>query len=383
VRPSLLIQPYRQSESAATFVTQALADPKADKLLIASAWIRASGLEPLRPSIEALRERGGRADLFVGLDYSGTTRQGLKAALGLFDRIYVVHDVEGRTFHPKIYFVRGKTQGYLLVGSNNLTAGGVGFNYEAAIVHQLDLRRADDRDLAADVELFTTRLMSDTAICKRLASSLLTRLDREGWLSDESRRTPTSGEDGVSTSGATRGKRSVIFTRSGVLKRTRPIPRATGAQIGGRRPPKRAPLTPDTWWKKLNDTDVQRPTAGNPVGAVRITRPRGLAIDPATFLRRQLFANERWRSRLDHAGNRIEIAELEFDCYLERRRLGIKRLRLDYAPHRAARSRATTLLHWDELADLVHQRNFKDWFLLIERGAGRTHRLTLTRIEPA
>ena len=42
----------------------------------------------------------------------------------------------------------------MLVGSNNLTAGGVGFNYEAAIVHKLNLRRADDRELVAEVGLF-------------------------------------------------------------------------------------------------------------------------------------------------------------------------------------------------------------------------------------
>ena len=58
-------------------------------------------------------------------------------------------------------------------------------------------------------------------------------------------------------------------------------------------------------------------------------------------------------------------------------------LRLDYGKHRAERGRATTLLHWDELADLIHRRNFKDWFLLIERGAGSTHRLALTRTPPA
>jgi hypothetical protein len=382
VRPSLLTQPYRHSESAATFVTQALADPKTNKLLAATAWLRASGLGPLAPSIEALKDRGGHADLFVGLDYRGTTVQGLNAAVPLFDRIFVVHDVEGRTFHPKLYLVRGRSEAYLLIGSNNLTAGGVGFNYEAAIVHKLNLRRADHRELVAEVELFATRLMSDSAICKRLTPSLLNRLDRDGWLGDESKRTPASNEDAGPTR-ARRTTRSGIFTRSKVLKRTRPIPPATTSQARRRVPSRRAPLTPDTWWKQLNNTDVQRPSAGNPVGSVRITRPPGLALDPATFFRQQLFANERWRKRQDHSGNQIEIAELTFDCYLERRQLGTKRLRVDYGPHRARRSRATTLLHWDELADLIHHRNFKDWFLLIERGAGRTHRLTLTRTPPA
>ncbi len=384
MRLSLLIQPYRHSESAATFLTEALRDPKSSKLLVATAWLRASGLQPVSASIDALRNRGGRADLLVGLDYRGTTRQGLTQAVRLFNRVYVVHDVEGRTFHPKVYLVRGTSNAYLLVGSNNLTAGGIGFNYEAAIAHELDLRRAQDRNLVNEVEFFATRILSDTAICKRLTPSLLKRLDADGWLSDESKRTPASTEDSGPTGRTRRTTPSTIFSRSQVLKRTRPIPPATTSQARQTVASRRTALTPDTWWKKLKKTDAQRPAAGHPVGSVRITRPPGLDIDPATFFRRQLFANERWRAQHDNAGNRIEIANLAFDCFLEKRRLGVKHLRVDYGAHReAGRGRATTVLHWDELASLIHRRDFTGWFLLIERGAGRIHRLTLTRTPPA
>ena len=382
VRPSLLIQPYRQSESAATFVTNAIEDPGIDQLLVVTAWLRTSGLHILAPSIGGLRAKPGRADLLVGLDYGGTTRQALDAAVRVFDRVYVVHDIEGRTFHPKLYFARGKSRGYLLIGSNNLTAGGVGFNYEAAIAQQLNLRRADDRALANEIELFATRLLSDAAICKKLTAGLLKRLDHDGWLGDEDRRTAASREDAVgSRRPPTKG--SPIFTRSAVQKRTRPIPPGPSTPARRRRRPARNSLAPDSWWKKLNNTDVQRPAAGHAVGAVRITRPRGYTIDPATFFRHGLFVREHWNARTDRAGNTIEIAVVEFDCYLERRSLGVRQLRLDWGPHRAARSRATTLLHWDELADVVHQRNLKDWYLLIERGAGRLHRLTLSRRQPA
>jgi hypothetical protein len=321
--------------------------------------------------------------LFVGLDYRGTTKQGLSEALELFDEVFVIHDVEGRTFHPKLYFVRGRTHGQLLVGSNNLTAGGTNFNYELAITHALDLHRRDDARLWASVDRYVALLKDDTAICKQLTKRLLTRLIRERWLGDEESSRFGAKEDAVRAGQSTRSKGTPIFTRSGVHKRTGPVSSVSRTRHKTSRAKAAYTPGPDSWWKKLNDTDVQRPRAGQAVGSVRMTRPSGLRIDPSTFFRYELFADEQWKRRTDREGNRIQVASVEFDAYLERRSLGIKHLRLDYAPHRAQKRRSTTLLHWDELSGLVHRRNLKNWFLLLEKGSGGVHRLTLTTREPS
>jgi hypothetical protein len=381
VRPRLVVQPYLQKESAGTVLAGALADPAVDQFVASAAWLRMSGLNVIAPSIEGLHRRGGHAELLVGLDYRGTTLQGLRAAIDVFDRVYVVHDVEGRTFHPKLYLARGASRGYLLVGSNNLTAGGLGFNYETALVCDLNFRLADDRGLAADVDALLEQLRSDAGICRRVTRSLAARLEREGWLGDERRRDAASRQDVI------RRERSAdrddpIFTRGKKAKRSRPIPPGSGQPQGRRAHASRAAVSSDAWWKRLNRTDVQRPVAGNPVGAVRITRPAGYDINPATWFRTELFVEEQWKRRLDHRGNRIEVADVTFDCYLEYRPLGRKRLRLDYGPHRADRSRSTTLLHWDDLGAFVQQRNLTEHYLILERGAGPVHRLTIRRELP-
>lgn len=383
MRSSLLGQPFWQSESGASFLARAIADSRSTNLLAATAWVRHSGLTTLESSIANLRSRGGVADLLVGLDYGGTTRQGLRLALDVFSRVYVIHDPAGRTFHPKLYRIQGGQRGYLMVGSNNLTAAGLSYNYEAALTCKLDFRRAEDRRLSDEVDLLATRLISDRAICKKLTRPLFERLASEGWLADEGCRGAHSQEDTIRRRPKPhRADRSAIFARSQALMRTRPPPAARLGETGRRSPFRLSSETTEAWWKQLNATDVQRPPAGHSVGVVRMTRPPGLRIDPSTFFRRDFFAHERWQPHHDNRRNPLEVAEVAFEAYLEDRALGVKRLRVDYGEHRAARSRTTTVLHWDDLAHIVRRRDLESWFLLIEKGAGEVHRLTLTRRQP-
>ena len=55
-------------------------------------------------------------------------------------------------FHPKLYYVRGRNAARLLVGSANLTTGGLNNNIEASIVLDLDLALASEKNLAYSVE---------------------------------------------------------------------------------------------------------------------------------------------------------------------------------------------------------------------------------------
>src|SRR5438046_736357 len=88
------------------------------------AWVKRSGLSRVGAALESFRRRGGHSRLVTGIDEGGATEQGLRMALELFDEVYVFHDVERRTFHPKFHLAEGGSKGALLLGSNNLTAGG-------------------------------------------------------------------------------------------------------------------------------------------------------------------------------------------------------------------------------------------------------------------
>lgn len=311
---------------------------------------------------EALRElaaRGGESRLLVGLDFDRTTRQGVDLALRLFDDVLVVHDVDGRTFHPKLYLATGRTCAYALVGSNNLTGSGLRTNYEGAIALTSDPRR--EPGMRNELTAYADALMADGNVCKPLTPALRDKLVARGMLPDEAaqnrerRRSPARGGRG----------RTPLFTPSSVPKH--PPPRGDSGP------------TVDRWIKQLRASDAQRSPKGQRTGVVRLTAPRS-APQPATWFRDVFFAGETWRP--DHRrGRAIQTAIIQFDVELGRRRLGRHVLELDYAPHRAAGRRPTTVLHWGSLMPEVRARDYTGWHLIIEPAAD-TYRLCLARSPP-
>jgi hypothetical protein len=165
-------------EPCADWLESVLSDERIRELEIATAWLRRSGLARLKASLDAFRS-SGTASLLVGIDFGGTTRQGLEESLTCFDVVRVYHVPGNRTFHPKVYLAHGPSTAYLLVGSNNLTLGGISNNYEAALVGELDLDEQQDRLLFDEIRRWFARLCSDQDACIALA------LDRINELADD------------------------------------------------------------------------------------------------------------------------------------------------------------------------------------------------------
>jgi len=380
---TLLTQPYRGSgASTQTFLATALGDPGVDDVLIVVAWIRESGMSLLVPGLEALRQRGGTARLLFGVDLKGTSRQGVELARRHFTQAYAVHDPSGRTFHPKLYLAKGATIGYALVGSSNLTAGGLWHNYESGLSATFDPSR--EPGLADSIEGYAQRLLDDRAICKRVTRRVFDRLVRENWLADEAADRRHRREDRAPREGG-RGapSGSALFTASNADKRGRPAP--TTPSVSTRRVPKRTrrglATAPDSWGKPLGTADAQQLAYGHPTGYVELTHvPRDQ--DAATFFRTVFFAGERWR-RGSGPGKATETATIEADVEIDGHRLGSHRLVVAYRPHRRERGRATTVLRWgDALLAELRRRDVSGRYILIERADLGAYRIQITPDEP-
>ena len=379
----LLGQPYRESEfTGQTFITSALRDENVTRVLVITAWVRRSGMELLVPGIRDLRQRGGTSRLLVGVDLRGTSRQGVALARQHFDDVRVIHDPSGRTFHPKVYLALGDRVGYALVGSNNLTAGGLWHNYEAGLVATFDPRR--DHAIRDAIDGYASRLLKDSAICKRLTRGVFDRLVAESWLADETRdklrredqppRRPPRRSSGIPP----------LFSPSEVEKRRRPGP--VGGPSGGRRigsrTRRRLATAPDTWWKRLGAGDAQHPPIGHPTGNVALTDvPEG--YDRATFFRQLFFAAEDWEVTVRSRDRRTEVATILADVEIGGSDLGRHDLTLVFRPYRSRRGRATTVMRWEALMSELRARNVGGWFLLIERGDDRAYRVRITPDQPA
>jgi len=106
----------------------------ASRLLVAVAFAKRSGLE-VAPSIEQAARSGKKVELLAGLDFQLTDLDALERIAPPPSEARVYLSLEDRkVFHPKIYIAEGREQTTAIVGSSNLTSGGLLENVEANVL---------------------------------------------------------------------------------------------------------------------------------------------------------------------------------------------------------------------------------------------------------
>jgi len=172
-----------------------LADERWDRLEVAVAFVKASGIIRIEPDLERFVRRGGTAEFICGVDEGVTSFQGLSIILdcGAVLRIYR-HPAWQHSFHPKIYlFTSSRNSEFSgVVGSANLTAGGLYTNAELSLMVEGD---EDDRLLLQCLQntLDTFR----QAAAQIMSQAELQSLMRNGLLEDEGTiRGPSRGAAG-------------------------------------------------------------------------------------------------------------------------------------------------------------------------------------------
>jgi len=124
-----------------------LDSPDYHTLNMAVAFAKNSGVLRIKDSLEKFRERGGRVNVYVGVDLGVTSYEALSALLLCTDSLNVVHSEKSQTFHTKIYQFLGKEKGLIVVGSHNLTGGGLWTNFESSVLIPLDSSSTNDIEI--------------------------------------------------------------------------------------------------------------------------------------------------------------------------------------------------------------------------------------------
>ena len=123
-------------------------------LRAAVAFVKTSGTRHVVGPLTAFA-RNAQVEIIAGVDHCGTSFEGLKDLLDAVspeDKVIVFHNPLRFTFHPKIYLFKSSTAADLIIGSGNLTQGGLYTNYEAAVRMRLDLSVTADASVLASVE---------------------------------------------------------------------------------------------------------------------------------------------------------------------------------------------------------------------------------------
>jgi hypothetical protein len=406
-------QPFVDGDDLKSFINRVRADPGLVNLDVIVAWAKRSGLSRLHDDLAAIRSRAGQTRLIVGIDEGGATKQGLEWARLLFDRVFVFHDRSGRTFHPKVYVASGETSARLLVGSNNATAGGVYFNYEAGLDCELSL--PDDVALLVSVQTYVDRLLAESELCKEVSEEVLAELvgNPRYQVGDENVLRELSGlatpeeldtEVDVEEVSGTAESSFSIFGRSEEPKK--PDPGASGRVT--KAPAKRTSrekanpakglrgkgtgsfedvpeaLVQKRWFKQLSRSDAQHPPrAGSKVtGALRMSKANH-PIDWRTYFRREFFSGLKWDSELSRNHMSVEYARVPFYVLIDGQAIGEYECRIDHAPHREQdQSNVPTDLKWGPLMPVIRATDYTGDYVIIERLNDGSYRLEITPNDP-
>ena len=188
-----------ESNRLADFLNEGFAGPWTH-FRAAIAFVKRSGTRHIEGGLASFT-RNHDVEIIAGIDHRGTSYEGLESLLHAVSpsgRVVIFHNPTFRTFHPKIYLFKSSVAADMVVGSGNLTGGGLFANYEAGIRLRLNLANPDEAAILMEVERALDRwsdLSSDTA--SLLDQQLLSKLAAWGLTPSELLVASTpSGEQG-------------------------------------------------------------------------------------------------------------------------------------------------------------------------------------------
>ena len=120
----------------------------------AVAFVKRSGTRHVAPALADF-SRAGDVEIIAGIDHCGTSAEGLQDLLKAVSpkgRVIVFHNRLPFTFHPKVYLFKSSIGADVVIGSGNLTEGGLFTNYEAAVRLRLDLADPDQAAALRSIE---------------------------------------------------------------------------------------------------------------------------------------------------------------------------------------------------------------------------------------
>lgn len=163
-----------------------LKSPNYHTLNIVVAFAKSSGVLRIKDSLEKFRKRGGVVNAYVGVDLGVTSYEALTALLLCTDSLNVVHSEKGQTFHTKIYQFLGKEKGIIVVGSHNLTGGGLWTNFESSVHISLDMSNSKDIEMLRAQEAYFSCLASlNDSFMSITTSDDVNKLLQNGYIDKE------------------------------------------------------------------------------------------------------------------------------------------------------------------------------------------------------
>jgi HKD family nuclease len=360
-----------------------------EKVIVSVAFVSESGVKQIEGS---LTPHASKAKIFAGVRNDITSYQGLVALHGLASDLYIV-DTGSRSvlFHPKLYFVKGDARARMVIGSANLTLGGLNNNIEAGMLLDFDLTNAADKAAVVKIEAEFDKLAVDfdTNVLKINAVPDLDALLANGRIVDEMAAAPPR-PSGLAGSGDGTGdtipriKLKVVPLRRALKKAkaaakpktaAKPAKAAAGGVPTPKPVPKAAGVQFELVWesKPLTLRDLNIPDGGNTNKTGSMNLDKGLLpadVDHRHYFREEIFNQLSWSVT---NAKTTEVAHAKFHLVIKGISYGDFDLRLGHTMGTTSKAykqnNAMTRLSWGPVKDYVGHDNLKDRTLSLFRDA--------------
>lgn len=371
--------------------------PEINKVFLSVAFVSESGVDQIAAELKAY---AAKVTVFAGIRNDITSHQGLKRLHAIANKLYVV-DTGSRmvVFHPKLYMVRGKSHAKLLLGSANLTLGGLNNNIEAGMLLHFDLANAADKAIVDGIEAQLAVLPTDYPgnILKVGSVAELDSMLSSGRLVDEMaipppRPTTSAGSAGLSDSVA-RIKLKVLPIRRALAKAKAAPKKLKASKVAGAAKAGVANLKPvplavgvefELVWesKPLTRRDLTIPNASGTHATGSINLDKGLlpdAADQRHYFRDDVFPDLTWTAT--NASGKVEEAFAKFQLVLKGISYGEFDLRIGHSTDTTSKTyvqnNAMTRLSWGPMREYIARPDLIDRTLALYRDKADSTRFLL------
>lgn len=327
--------------------------PDPETIVLSTAYMTKAGLSTLRDAIEPVATS---TTLFAGIRNGITSAQALSLSMEMGCRTYTV-DTGSRNvvFHPKVYYARNKKEARIIVGSCNLTVGGLISNVEASL--SLTLELYDDSGLASNIECMYQHLVSEYTDHVSLVSNVadIKRFFDSGRVVDEMAdpvpdpTMPTAPEIDVLSRMPLKTQMPPVYRRRITWSRE------DTELLGSADTHSRSKLV----WQSnpLTRRDLNIPTGlvTNPTGSMLFSKGAMEGIDQRHYFRDDVFSDLPWR--IDPQLRHYERVKERFRIIIRNVDHGVFNLQLSHNTRVDTKAynqgNSMTQLHWGEVRWLI------------------------------
>ena len=345
---------------------------------ISTAFMTASGLSLLESVLEPIAEK---TRIFVGIRNGVTTVQSIQKALEIGCETYMVDTgTRQRIFHPKLYYARSALSAKLLLGSANLTMGGLRTNIEASVLQEFD--PAAEAAFLADLEGKLDAMITNYPehVIRAVDAAQLADLQRAGRLIDERKtRPPEPAGSSADRALDTVPKMNLHTTPVHVARPIAPPvpPVAPNAPVARERL--------EQVWESNGLTrrhlNIPTGTNTNPTGSMLLGMGAWQGIDQRHYFRDEVFAALDWTPDPAPARAHIERVEVVIRLIVKDVDYGEQTLHLSHNTRTDTASyeqhNSMTGLHWGDAKPIVAHEDLLGRVLKLFRETDDPTRFTL------